>query len=41
MSGETSVAKQGNVKERSFNGAGKRAVRGTVVAQQMKIDTDN
>lgn len=33
--------KQGNVKEMSFNGAGERAVRGTVVAQQMKIDTDN
>lgn len=33
--------KGGNVKEKSFNGAGERAVRGTVVAQQMKIDTDN
>lgn len=34
-------SKKGNVKEKSFNGAGERAVRGTVVAQQMKIDTDN
>jgi len=32
---------KGNVKENSFNGAGERAVRGTVVARQMKIDTDN
>lgn len=41
LSSETSTGKRGNVKERSFNGAGERAVRGTVVAQQMKIDTDN
>lgn len=29
------------LKENSFNSAEERAVRGTVVAQQMKIDTDN
>lgn len=33
--------KKGKVKGNSFNGAVERAVRGTIVTQQMKIDTDN
>lgn len=41
LSGETSTAKREMLKKNSFNSAGERAVRGTVVAQQMKIDTDN
>lgn len=37
----TATKKRGRNVKKSFNGAGERAVRGTVVARQMKIDTDN